>query len=506
MAGTQQYRRKGFETVPDLKKKGVKTWDVAAWAMAVLLGLLLLRQLGWTLIGALNVDELENLHVLWLWEHGVLPFRDYLHSHLPIFSFVLYPLYALFGPSISLPGIVRLVFFPMQLLLLWQIFCLARRLLDSRFSGYAAVGFFLAAPVVGKSICEVRGDTLVYPMALAAVACFSRFVDEYGSRLRWFYLSALLFGLSLLFTQKAIFLFLAIALYFERFQARGLRWNFWLRLRRWWWFALLVATPFAAAVGMLAATGVLPPNGLSILSDNGIRFAQSRLLTHYRLVLLSFVIVSTLPLLLPAARIALDRQRGRYSLASADQLVWQLAATYAVIAGVQLLLIPVLFMHLFVLPFLFFGLLAARFWRNRSRRALVIALAFSVFLAHLQLATGEFYQSRRSLLRQMKYLAEHVPPDRPVLDGLTGGGAFRPIVGRHLHYRPFFFSDAFFGEQEKAVIEALARKKYGAVIEQMVFGRQDAENARYISPAVAQLIRQNYYPPRQAPGILLPRE
>lgn len=481
-------------------------WDLAAWTMATLLGLLLLRQLGWTILGALNVDELENLQVLWLWERDVLPFRDYLHSHMPIFSFVLYPLYALFGPSLALPGAVRLVFFPLQCLLLWQVFWLGRRLLGSRVSGYAALGFFLAAPVVGKSLGEVRGDTLAYPLALAAVMCFSRFVDEYGARLRWFYLTGLLFGLSLIFTQKVIFLFLATALYYERFQARGLRWGFWLRLRRWWWFTLLFATPFATALGLLAATGVIEPDGLAILPDNGLRFAQSKLLANYRLVLMAFVLVSSLPILLPAGRIALERQRGRYSLASADQMLWQLAATYAVTAALQLLLIPVLFMHLFVLPFLFFGLLAARFWRNRSRRTLTIVLAISILLAHLQLATGEFYRSRRPLLRQMAFLAENVPPDRPVLDGLTGAGAFRPIVGRHLYYRPFFFSDVFFADQDRAVIEALARKKYGAVLDQMVFDLRDQDHSRYISPAVARLIRQNYYPVRQMPGVLLPRE
>ena len=51
------------------------------------------RCLYWTLTGHLNADDFENIQIIWLFEHGVLPFRDYYHTHLPLYHVFLYSLF-----------------------------------------------------------------------------------------------------------------------------------------------------------------------------------------------------------------------------------------------------------------------------------------------------------------------------------------------------------------------------------------------------------------------------
>jgi hypothetical protein len=74
-------------------------------------------------------------------------------------------------------------FFHATLVAVADFFCLARRLLDSRFSGYAARGFFLAARRWSvKAFARGGGDTLVYPMALAGGCLLQSFRGaKYGS-------------------------------------------------------------------------------------------------------------------------------------------------------------------------------------------------------------------------------------------------------------------------------------------------------------------------------------
>ena len=62
--------------------------------LIALVAILLLRQLWWAVFGKLNVDEFEEVQVLWLIDQGIWPWRDFLHTHLPFYNFLLYPIFA----------------------------------------------------------------------------------------------------------------------------------------------------------------------------------------------------------------------------------------------------------------------------------------------------------------------------------------------------------------------------------------------------------------------------
>lgn len=466
--------------------------------LMALVGLLLLRQVGWLLWGELNIDELENLQVLWLWERDVLPFRDYLHSHLPVFSFLLYPLYRLIGPDIALPMVVRLVFFPAQLLILWQLHTLGTRLTGRRLGGWLAMGFALTSPIVAESLSEVRGDTLVYPMTLGAVFCLWRMVREGEGQLRWFFLAGLLLGLSLLMTQKAVLVAAVIALGFERHLAEGLRLSFGKRLRAWVVFALLVVGPFVAALALLALTGKVDPAYVVALPDNGVRYAISEILTRYRFVLLLTTLIPAATIIGPALRTARRTLRIKPSGSSPAQLVMWVCAVYALLAVVQLLLMTVMFMHIFIFPFLFFSLLAARFFVGRRPRTVLVVFVLGLLLTHVQVWNGELYRSRAAQVAQFEYLDKNVPRNEPVLDSLLGVGAFRPVVGRHLHYRSAFFAPTFYNEQDVVVARALAKREYGAVVDQVMF-------RLYARPSIRKIIDLNYVPAPGLPDVLVRR-
>jgi hypothetical protein len=467
-------------------------------ALIALVGLLVLRQVGWALWGEINVDEYENLQVLWLWQQGIFPFRDYLHSHLPVFSFLLWPFLSATGPSSVLPALVRLAFFPVQLLVLWQLFVLGRRVTGRAIAGWLTVAFFLASPIIGESLSEVRGDTLVYPMVLGAVLCLWRLIDS-GGKLRWFYLAGLLLGVSLVFSQKPVLLALVIGLGFERHLARGLGVPLGRRVMHWISFTALVVGPYAVVLAWMAGLDIAGLENLVALPDNGVRFAQSRMLNIYRMLLLPTVLIPAGVIIGPALAAAWRLVRGRSSPSSGPQALGQVFAIYALVATVQLLLMPVVFMHLFVLPFMFFSLLAAQVFVRKSRRAILIAVVATMLLTHVHMWNGEIYHSRAKQTAQLDYLLEHVPHDRPVLDSLLGVAAFWPPVGRHLHYRPGFFSPEFYAEENVAVARALSRREFGAVVDQYMF-RHDFPDP------IRQAIDYWYTRAPKAPDILLPRD
>ncbi len=464
--------------------------------LVALVALLLLRQLAWALWGYFNVDEFENLQVLWLWERGVLPFRDYLHSHLPIFSFLLKPIYALVGPSPELPGVVRLVVFPLQLLLYWELYLLGRLVTGRSLAGVLAVGFALTSPIIGGSLAEVRGDVLVYPMILGAVLCLWWLIES--GKMRWFYLAGFAVGLSLVFTQKAVLLSLVIALFFERHLARGMGLSFGRRLGHWIGFSVLALGPYLAALAAVGMACDMNAANMVALPDNGIRFVQFTLLTNYRLLLLPTVIIPTLIFVGPAWSAAVRLVRGRVSPFSAGQNVLRLTAVYTLVAIVQLALMPVLFMHIFILPYLFFSMLAAWFFVRKSQRTMLIVFVIGLALAHAQIWNGELYRTRTLQQQQMRFLAQVVDAERPILDSLVGVGSFAPLVGRQLHYRPFFFSGEFYEEENQRVARALARKEYGAIVDQYVM-------QNYLPESIKRIIEKNYEPAPGVGDILVPR-
>ena len=460
---------------------------------------LLLRQLWWALFGPLNVDEFEHLQILWLFEHGILPYRDYLYSHLPVYNLLLFPLYAITGPVAELPGLVRTALFPLVLLTVWQVGWIGSRILGRAVGGWASVILFLSSPVISESLAEMRPDTFALPLALGGAMLFLSAVTENQDRPFRFYASGLLLGSSLLFSQKSIFLTLLLAFCYERYHHRvlGLPWG--ARLRRLLLFTALLTLPFVSATAGLFASQILDLEGLIVMATNGMHFTNTELRAEARFSLVRATILSN-AIVFFAGLIGAMRTRfwsGEGFDGKRGGLVF--AGALAVVTSVQVLVMPLIFFHVFVLPSIFLSILAVLPLIRRSTPVILICLALVMVSTQILDPNRHlrYSQTRVKQEARFRFVLENVPEDAPVLDSYNGFFTFRPIVGKIFFYRPGMFSGNYFDRQSSAVAGLLAAKKYGAVIEHTIM---DSAPRR-----VRELIGKNYRPSKPFPDILLPK-
>src|SRR5712691_5536782 len=116
-----------------------------------LLAALLLLQVTYLFRYHVNMDELQHLHVVWGWAHGLLQYRDVFDNHTPLFHLLCTPLFLLFGEHPSLVFSMRLAMLPLYGLILWSTYRLGWALFSRRVGLWAAVfsgllpGFLLCA-------------------------------------------------------------------------------------------------------------------------------------------------------------------------------------------------------------------------------------------------------------------------------------------------------------------------------------------------------------------------
>ncbi len=116
-----------------------------------LLAALLLLQVTYLFRYHVNMDELQHLHVVWGWAHGLLQYRDVFDNHAPLFHLLCTPLFLAFGEQPQVLFQMRLVTLSLYALTLWNTYLLGCRLFSRRVGLWAAVftglfpGFFLCA-------------------------------------------------------------------------------------------------------------------------------------------------------------------------------------------------------------------------------------------------------------------------------------------------------------------------------------------------------------------------
>ncbi|MCL4236201.1 MAG: glycosyltransferase family 39 protein, partial [Deltaproteobacteria bacterium] len=327
--------------------------------VAVVFGLLV-RQFYWVLTGYLNPDEFENLQIVWLFERGIWPYRDYIHTHLPVHNLLLWPIYRVHGPTAELPGLVRIYLFPITLLVAAQIGWIARQLANRRIAAWLAIIVFLASPAVGKKLAEVRPDAFAYPCWLAAIASFVSFTESKGSARSSFYWCAAALGIGLLFSQKGVLLVPALAIGFESQMAHFSRPPWTGRFYRHVAFAAIAAAPTILLLSGLFAMGMVSSTDLNPLFTGGLHSTSGGFFNAHRIqVLLNGALASFIAVAF--GLVGIFRARLWKGAKNFETKVGvQALAFVALVSLAQFAAQSVMFYHVLVLPVAVFSILAAK--------------------------------------------------------------------------------------------------------------------------------------------------
>ncbi len=461
---------------------------------------LLVRQFYWVMTGYLNPDEFENLQIIWLFERGVWPFRDYVHTHMPIHNLLLWPIYRLHGPSAELQGIVRIYLFPITLLVATQIGWIASRLTNRRVAAWFAVIVFLASPAIGKKLAEVRPDTFAYPCWLAAIAAFVVFTESKGSARSSAHWCAAALGVGLLFSQKGVLLVPALAIGLEsqmaHFSRPPWRGRFWRHAA----FAAIVAAPTLLLLGTMSAAGMVDPRDLEPLLTGGLHQTRDTFFSEHRVrVLLNGAFASSIAVVFGLAGILRAR-------------LWRGAKNYETKVGIQALAFvglislaqfaaqSVMFYHVLVLPVAVLSILAAREFARANRVMAVAAVVAALTVPWFATWDQEILvgNHRREQVDRFRFVVDRVPPDRFVLDMLSSLGTFHPIPHRFLHFRPMMIEILNSTGETEAWIEALRDGRVGAVA--------DFDWLKKYAPrTIVEIVERDFAPSREFPSVLLPR-
>ena len=154
-----------------------------------------------------NVDEFQHVHVVRSVSHGLLPYHDFFEHHTPFLYFLLAPVYAASGDRIETLFILRGFMLLFVLGILYLTYVLARLLYSSSVALYAVL-FLSSMTVFADKTIEIRPDVPAMFFELLTIICFINALRQKGdvrNRKFLFFLSGMLTGITVLFTQKTLF-------------------------------------------------------------------------------------------------------------------------------------------------------------------------------------------------------------------------------------------------------------------------------------------------------------
>jgi 4-amino-4-deoxy-L-arabinose transferase-like glycosyltransferase len=162
-------------------------------------------------------DEFEHLHAAYSIHHGMLPYRDFFEHHTPLLHYILAFLYPVFGETVRLIFAARFLMWAMTGLILLLTFLLGRTMFDDDVGLIAVLLLSYMIMFLEKSI-EIRPDIgavifWLLSMILLLIAARSQSRRAY----LW---AGISLGISLMFTPKALFPTLGVALGFAYQVAR----------------------------------------------------------------------------------------------------------------------------------------------------------------------------------------------------------------------------------------------------------------------------------------------
>jgi Dolichyl-phosphate-mannose-protein mannosyltransferase len=104
-------------------------------------------------------DELQHLHVVWAWVHGLLPYRDVFDNHSPLFHWLCSPVFAWLGERSDIVTPMRWMMVPLFLTSLYCVYLLGAAVFSPRVGLWAAVSTAIE-PKYALLTVEFRTDNL----------------------------------------------------------------------------------------------------------------------------------------------------------------------------------------------------------------------------------------------------------------------------------------------------------------------------------------------------------
>lgn len=185
-------------------------WVLPATAAALVAGCLVWR--AWLLqVRTFDPDEMQHLHVAWSVSHGLVPYRDFFEHHAPGLALLLAPFVGAFDTARSFEAVQQTMVLSRAVMLLFCGLAIGAtwKLAELAFGRSAA---WVAAVLLSLSIVFIGRSTEIRP-DVPALACWTASLAALGfaarsarpsAALRCWFLSGLLLGLAVVFTQKLL--------------------------------------------------------------------------------------------------------------------------------------------------------------------------------------------------------------------------------------------------------------------------------------------------------------
>jgi hypothetical protein len=160
---------------------------------------------------AFDPDELQHLHAAWSFQQGLLPFRDFFEHHMPGIYYLLAPLMRVYDTAHDVGAVLSVIFLARTMMWVFTAAAIAFTVLLGRRFRSPVVGW-LSGAILSLSVVfvartlEIRPDV---PALALWTACTWTMITGLSRANRtfiraWWTVSGLLFGVTLLFTQKAL--------------------------------------------------------------------------------------------------------------------------------------------------------------------------------------------------------------------------------------------------------------------------------------------------------------
>jgi hypothetical protein len=496
-------------------------------------------------------DEFEHLHAAWCVFKGLVPYRDFFEMHMPWLYFTVAPLFHSFAVDSNVTSAINFIFFARQiswvltgLILVGTIYIGA--MWRDLVTGLVAALFLTNTELFLTTTLEFRPDvpsTLCSIISLALL--LHGFKTEERARSKWyFFISGILTGAAVMFTQKLVFMLpgigLALAWYiaagFPERSLRRLAVTTWLAvgflvpiaitlayffvhgaLGAFFYYNFFFAATFGERFGPLKYMGPMIYNSpyLALFAALGLAtFVAGLCLTRDRRTLpapVDVVIYSALFSLL-AGLFIIPVPYSQYLLAFLP--LASLVAARALLSGIArlaefrttatngtwtlvtlsiatLILLTLLRTHPPVIALYWFaalsGCLALTWWRIPTLATVFFVMAVSVAPMSRLHSWSESAFSNAAQLDAVRYVLANTTADDTVMDGFSGSGVFRP----HAYFYYMVHQGVRVSVGDDARTTLLAGLESGRIAPRLVIFDH---YLRAFSPPVTAYIERHYEP------------
>jgi 4-amino-4-deoxy-L-arabinose transferase-like glycosyltransferase len=181
----------------------------AVWTPRLLLAMFLALLLGLSWFKAFDHDEFESLKSSWKILHGQRVYLDFFQHHHPFWYYSLVPISMIFGDALATLFAARIFTYLLALGILWQTYRIAA-LVYSKEIAMTAMLLLGFNTIFMNKVIEARPDSAQVLFGLAAVYFFFAWLKQ--NRMRDLIAAGVTVSVAFLFLQKAVLLFLGIAL------------------------------------------------------------------------------------------------------------------------------------------------------------------------------------------------------------------------------------------------------------------------------------------------------